>query len=121
MLALFDLWEMVGQEATMTARNHLRQIVETRGRATHVAKHSIDDDESFALLCFEDPNPEEARDRAIAQSLIRARRFEADGLAAAMDRRRCCKHDDSAATRRPRFAPRNGGHAPGCARLNAAR
>jgi RNA polymerase sigma-32 factor len=49
-------------------------------------QHSIDDDESFALLASEDPNPEEAVIAQSSQSLIRARLFEAMALLPPMDR-----------------------------------
>ncbi|AXI52629.1 MULTISPECIES: sigma-70 family RNA polymerase sigma factor [Sulfitobacter] len=74
------------KNATMTARNHLRAIVETPAGVQKTVQHSIDDDDSFALLASEDPNPEEAVIAQSSQTLIRARLLEAMERLQPMDR-----------------------------------
>lgn len=59
------------KNATMTARDQLRAVVETPAGIQNSTQHSIDDDDSFALLASDDPNPEETVIAQSTQNLLR--------------------------------------------------
>ena len=59
------------KNATMTARDQLRAVVETPAGIQNSTQHSIDDDDSFASLASDDPNPEETVIAQSTQNLLR--------------------------------------------------
>lgn len=65
------------KNATLTARNQLRAVVETPIGTQNFVQHSIDDEETFALLASDDPNPEETVIAQSSQNLIRKHLIDA--------------------------------------------
>ena len=61
------------KNATMTARDQLRAVVETPAGTQNSTQHSIDDEDSFATLVSDDPNPEETVIARSTQDLLRSR------------------------------------------------
>mgnify|MGYP003635344013 FL=1 len=59
------------KNATMTARDQLRAVVETPAGIQNSTQYSIDDDDSFASLASDDPNPEETVIAQSTQNLLR--------------------------------------------------
>lgn len=61
------------KNATMTARDQLRAVVETPAGTQNSTQQSIDDEDSFATLVSDDPNPEETVIARSTQDLLRSR------------------------------------------------